>query len=216
MYTLKPLTERAKRVRERYRNTEPKVCIARYRLVTEFYQEHPQLRGILKRAYAMKHIFDNLPLRVEDDDVIVGALGTTFRSCAVYPEYSIGTLAKEIASGNISSRKYDPYLIDPEDGQYIIDTADFWEKESMRAIMAEYNVNGFMAHTGSGTTTRCSSAADRSAISVRDTTPPSAKGSEPSEPKRKRRCTAWKRTASTDRRSTNTTSTRPSPSYATA
>ena len=153
MYTLKPLTERAKRVRERYRNTEPKICIARYRLVTEFYQEHTQLRGILKRACAMKHVFDHLPVRVEDDDVIVGALGTTFRSCAIYPEYSLGSLAREIANGNISSRKYDPYLIDPEDGQYIMDTAEFWEKESMQAIMSEYTVDGFMPHNGSGTTT---------------------------------------------------------------
>ncbi|MBQ8975022.1 MAG: hypothetical protein IJ072_04790, partial [Oscillospiraceae bacterium] len=69
MYTLKPITERVKRVRARYRNTPPKVCIARYRLITEFYQRHPQLSGCMRRAYPMKYIFHNLPLRVEDEDV---------------------------------------------------------------------------------------------------------------------------------------------------
>jgi len=153
MYTLKPITDRVKKVRERYRNTEPQVCIARYKLLTEFYRSHPELTGVMKRAYAMKHIFDNIPLRVEDEDIIVGAQGTTFRSCAIYPEYTFGTIADEIKSGNISTRKYDPYLIDPADGQYILDTADFWRKECMGSKMSQYRLDGFDPHNGSGTTT---------------------------------------------------------------
>ena len=153
MYTFKPMTARVKQTRDKYRNTVPKVCIARYKLITQFYMEHPELTGVLKRAYAMKYIFENIPLRVEDEDIIVGAQGTTYRSCAVYPEYDIGSLPSEIQSGNITSRKYDPYLIDPADGQYILDTADFWRKESMGAKMRCYKMDGFLPHDGSGTTT---------------------------------------------------------------
>lgn len=153
MYTLKPVTERVKRVRARYRNTQPKICIARYRLITEFYQQHPELSGCMRRAYAMKYIFDNIPLRVEDDDVIVGAQGTTFRSCAIYPEYGTASLASEIKSGNISSRKYDPYLIDPEDGRYVLETADFWTPLTIGAQLKGYALDGFVPYNGSGTTT---------------------------------------------------------------
>ena len=63
MFELKPITERVQRMRARYRDTMPSICIARYRLVTEFYQQNMSLTGVLKRAYAMKHIFENIPVR---------------------------------------------------------------------------------------------------------------------------------------------------------
>ncbi len=153
MYVLKPMTERVKKTREKYRTTVPKICIARYKLITEFYQEHPELTGVMRRAYAMKHIFDNIPLRVEDEDIIVGAQGTTYRSCALYPEYGVGSLAMEIKSGNVTSRKYDPYLIDEEDGKYVMETAPYWDKMSLMNMVGAYKMEGFKDHDGSGTTT---------------------------------------------------------------
>ena len=160
MYKLKPMTERVKQTREKYRSTTPRVDISRYRLITEFYQQNPGLTGILLRAYAMKYIYENIPLRVEDEDVIVGALGTTFRACSYYPEYGASTLAREIQSGNISSRKYDPYTIDPEDGKYVVETAEFWDKNCLGAKTNAYKMEGLMPHDGSGTTTQSVRRAD--------------------------------------------------------
>jgi formate C-acetyltransferase len=154
MYTQKPITPRVQRIRERYRETMPKICTARYRLITDFYKQNPKLTGILKRARAMKYIFDNIPVRIEADDLIVGAQGTTFRSCALYPEYGgIGMMAREIQSNNIQTRKYDPYLIDKEDGDYIVSTAEFWDAEGMGSYTRPYMFDGYFAHDGSGTTT---------------------------------------------------------------
>ena len=160
MYKLKPMTERVIKTREKYRNTTPRVDISRYRLITEFYQQNPGLSGQLLRANAMRYIYENIPLRVEDEDVIVGALGTTFRACSYYPEYGASTLANEIRTGNISSRKYDPYTIDPEDGQYVMDTAEFWDKNCLRAKTGAYKMDGFLPHDGSGTTTQRAAQAD--------------------------------------------------------
>jgi formate C-acetyltransferase len=53
-YTLKPLSQRVAAMRERYRETKPEICTARYRLITDFYQEHPEMHGILKRAKNLK------------------------------------------------------------------------------------------------------------------------------------------------------------------
>jgi len=47
MYILSPVTDRVAKIREKYRTTRPSVCIARYKIVTEFYKEYPQLQGIL-------------------------------------------------------------------------------------------------------------------------------------------------------------------------
>ena len=50
MYQNVPISERVKYVRNLYRTTRPKIDISRYRLITEFYQDNPQLVGILKRS----------------------------------------------------------------------------------------------------------------------------------------------------------------------
>ena len=50
MHTFAPVSDRIARIRQKYRTTKPKIDINRYRLVTEFYMENPQLTGILKRA----------------------------------------------------------------------------------------------------------------------------------------------------------------------
>ncbi len=160
MYTLKPMTERVKTTREKYRNTVPRVDISRYKLITEFYQSHPGMTGQILRASAMKYIYENMPLRVEDEDLIVGALGTTFRACSYYPEYGAGTLAREVKSGNISSRKYDPYTIDPEDGEYVMETAAYWDQNSLGSKTNAYKMTGYLEHDGSSTTTQSAGHAD--------------------------------------------------------
>ena len=66
MYTLKPVTERVQKMREKYRTTQPEICISRYRLVTEFYMQHPELTGILKRAQNFKNICENIAIRIDE------------------------------------------------------------------------------------------------------------------------------------------------------
>jgi formate C-acetyltransferase len=43
MYTLKPITERVRKMREKYRDTQPEICTSRYRLITEFYMRNPDM-----------------------------------------------------------------------------------------------------------------------------------------------------------------------------
>ena len=70
-WTLTPLTERVQRLRADYRDTLPEICIARYRILTAFYMQNPALTGILRRAKAMREIFEKLPIRIGSDEVIV-------------------------------------------------------------------------------------------------------------------------------------------------
>ena len=71
MFEWKPVTERVQRIREKYRSTRPRIDINRYRLVTEFYMENPQLTGILKRAKNLRNLFENMPVLVNPDEIIV-------------------------------------------------------------------------------------------------------------------------------------------------
>src|SRR4030042_5617445 len=130
-YELSPVTDRVKRIREKYRTTRPSICIARYKIVTEFYQDNPQLQGILKRAKNLKNICEKLPVLINEDEVIVGWQATKYRACAVYPEISFGWFLDELKAGTIHQRDVDPYDIDDKDAEYILETGAFWPKESL-------------------------------------------------------------------------------------
>jgi hypothetical protein len=113
-YELSTVTDRVKRIREKYRSTRPKMCIARYKIVTDFYKENAQLQGILKRAKNFKNLCEKLPVLINEDEVIVGWQATSYRACALYPETSFGWLLDELREGSIPHRECDPYIVDPE------------------------------------------------------------------------------------------------------
>ena len=152
MYTLKPVTERVTKMRDKYRNTQPEICTARYRLVTEFYMQNPDMTGIIKRAKNFKNICEKIPVRIDDGEVIVGAQSGKYRACALYPENSIDWLLEEVESRFISTRDIDPYILSEEDREYILNTGDFWLKECMSAKMDAYIPDGYLPHIGNGIT----------------------------------------------------------------
>lgn len=133
MYKLKPISDRVSRMRNKYRETQPEICVARYRLVTEFYMQNPDMTGILKRAKNFKNICEHIPVRIDDGEVIVGAQSGKYRATALYPENSVQWLKDEVESRFISTRSIDPYLLSEDDRDYILSTVDFWLKECMSA-----------------------------------------------------------------------------------
>ena len=138
MYQKAPVTERVKRIREKCRSTKPALDISRYRLVTEFYMENPQLTGILKRAKNLRNLFEKMPVCINEDELIVGWQGSKYRSSALYPEVSWNWFMEELRSNNIRTRSVDPYELSEEDEKYLLETGDFWLKNNMSAIANEY------------------------------------------------------------------------------
>ena len=57
MYQLKPVSARVAAMREKYRTTQPEVCTARYRLITDFYMQNPRHdRDSEARQKLQKHL----------------------------------------------------------------------------------------------------------------------------------------------------------------
>jgi pyruvate formate-lyase/glycerol dehydratase family glycyl radical enzyme len=152
MFELSPVTDRVARIREKYRTTRPGICIARYKIVTEFYRENPQLQGILKRAKNFRNICEKLPVLINENEVIVGWQASKYRACALYPEISFGWFLDELKAGAIPKRDVDPYTISEQDAAYILETGDFWRKECLSAKVDEYIPLGYFEHAGSGVT----------------------------------------------------------------
>ena len=130
-YVFQPITERVQKIREKYRNTQPELDINRFKIVTEFYESHDELTGILKRAYNFKNLCEKLPLFVDEDELIVGSMVTKFRAAAMYPENSIDWLIRDLKDRSLMTRKQDPYICSEETRQYVLDHGDFWMTHSM-------------------------------------------------------------------------------------
>ena len=128
-YQLRPVSARVAAMRKKYRETKPELCIARYKLITEYYTdpENAKQTGILRRAKCLRHILTNIPIRIDDGEVIVGAQSAKYRAAAMYPENSVNWLKDEIESRFISTREIDPYIISEEDRRYALDTIGFWQ-----------------------------------------------------------------------------------------
>jgi len=150
MYSLVPVTERVRNMRKRYRETKPEICLARYRLVTEYYQAHPELSGILRRAKNFYNICENIPVRIDEDEVIVGAQSTKYRATALYPENSAAWLKDEILSGSIATRELDPYQISDEDRAYVADTIDYWVGECLSAKTDAQTIDEYLQYDAFG------------------------------------------------------------------
>lgn len=152
MYTLKPITERVAKMRDKYRETLPEICTARYKLITDFYLQNPDMTGILKRAKNLRNILEHIPVRIDDGEVIVGAQSSKYRACALYPENSVNWLKEEVESRYICTREIDPYILAEDDRDCILSTVDFWMKECMSAKTDAQILDEYKAIAGNGVT----------------------------------------------------------------
>ncbi len=150
MTKLRPVSERIDKIREMYRTVEPTISISRYKLMTEFYLNNPQLNGILKRAKAYRHVCQNLEIDILDHEMIVGSHSPTFRGSAVFPDNGAPWIRREcVDSNNIEERTVDPYFLADEDREYIKETIGFWENNSTSKMVEEYLPAGYADHSGS-------------------------------------------------------------------
>lgn len=143
MFQLTPVSARVQDMRRRYRDTVPKVCIARLKIVTDFYQNHPELTGILKRAMVFRDIAEKTPVLISEGEVVVGSMASTYRGSALFPENDIVWMREDLEAGKLLNRNLDPYIIDEEDLSYILSVIPYWEKNSLSALTDEYIPEGY-------------------------------------------------------------------------
>ena len=153
MYEFSPILPRVARIRHRYRESKPKVCIERFKLVTEFYQSHPVMPPMLKRAYNLLNLCEKMPALVNEDELIVGELTSFYRGSALFPEYAIGWLFDEIRGGHLLDRLLDPYDMDLADMDYVMQYEDFWRENDLSRLTDEALPPEFHEIVGNGVVT---------------------------------------------------------------
>jgi formate C-acetyltransferase len=133
MYEWKPMTDRVTKMRERYRTTVPWLSVDRFKIVTDFYQENPQLHGVLLRAENFKNLCEKIQIGIHEDELIVGGQSKNYKGTELYPESSIEWLLDDVASGAIENRLADPYHITDKDAELLLERGPWWVKRCLNA-----------------------------------------------------------------------------------
>lgn len=118
-------TERIERLRKVIIDAVPQVEAERACIITESYKETEGLPMVIRRAKAVEKIFNELPITIREDELIVGALTVTPRSTELCPEFSYDWVEKEFDT--MATRLADPFVI-PKDVQEKLSKAfKYWK-----------------------------------------------------------------------------------------
>ncbi|WP_444641298.1 glycyl radical protein [Caproiciproducens sp. R1] len=129
-------TARVERLKDMIIHARPCVESERAILITESYKETEGLPIIMRRAKAVEKIFNELPVTIRDDELIVGSMTKNPRSAGIYPEFSCEWVEKEFDT--MTDRLADPFLISGQTKKELHDVFTYWKGRTVNELAASY------------------------------------------------------------------------------
>ncbi|HGA1436227.1 TPA: pyruvate formate lyase family protein, partial [Streptococcus suis] len=90
------LTDRMNKYREDVLDKKPYIDAERAVLATKAYQEHREKPNVLKRAYMLKEILENMTLYIEEESLIAGNQASSNKDAPIFPEYTLEFVLNEL------------------------------------------------------------------------------------------------------------------------
>ncbi len=110
----------------------PSICSERSVLVTESYQKTEALPPALRQAMAFDRVLSEMPIWIQDGELIAANISSRPRGAFLFPEYDDTWLRKELDT--ISTRKDDPWALGDEDKARVRACMDYWRGRSLSAM----------------------------------------------------------------------------------
>ncbi|MHA1935065.1 MAG: glycyl radical protein [Candidatus Thorarchaeota archaeon] len=129
------MTSRTQLMRERMLDAPPTVSSERAYLFTESLKLNWNEPSKIKLAKAFAQVLRNMTIRIEQDELIVGNMGPTPRSCQIFPEYSWTWIDKEFDT--IAKRTTEPFLLSNKDRDTLREVFRFWKDKSIAELAAK-------------------------------------------------------------------------------
>ncbi len=108
----------------------PVVCVERAVLTTRAYKAHEMDQIVLKRAYMLKEILENMSIYIEPQTLIVGNQAKANRAAPVFPEYAMDWLIREL--DDFEDRPGDRFHISEENKQVLRDIYPYWKGRTLQ------------------------------------------------------------------------------------
>lgn len=124
------LTPRIAAMREKILSTRPEVCVERALLTTRAYREHEADPVVLKRAYMLREILENMTVFIEDDTLIVGNQASKNRAAPIFPEYAMDWIIREMDT--FAGRNGDAFFISEESKKTLKELYPYWKGRTLQ------------------------------------------------------------------------------------
>lgn len=131
-----PKSPRIPRMVERLYAKMPEIESARAKLITESYQMTEGQPIVTRRAEAFKHILENIPIIIRDEELIVGSSTIAPRGCQTYPEYSFQWLEDELDT--VETRSADPFYISEQSKRDLREAHKYWRGKTTSELATSY------------------------------------------------------------------------------
>ena len=82
-----PSTQRTQKLKQAYMEQKPSICADRSVLVTQSYMETEALPPVLRQAIAFDKVLSEVPIWIQDGELIVGNIASRPRGVFLFPEY---------------------------------------------------------------------------------------------------------------------------------
>ena len=135
----RPSTERTANLKHAYMQHKPSLCADRSVLVTESYKETEALPPVLRQALAFDRVLSQMPIWIQDGELIVANIASRPRGAFLFPEYDDAWLMKELDT--ISTRKVDPWLLNDEDKAKIKSCREYWKGKILAAVTDAFTID---------------------------------------------------------------------------
>ena len=114
----------------------PEIEADRAVLITESYKATETQPTVLRRAKAFRHILENIPITIRDNELIVGSATKAPRGCQTFPEFSYQWLEAEFDT--IATRSADPFYISEETKARLKEANRYWEGKTTSELATSY------------------------------------------------------------------------------
>jgi len=124
------MNERITLIKENILNALPSVDINRAVIFTKAHRENKSLPLVMRNAIGLTQMFEELPISIRENELIVGSPTLQPRACQVFPEVQSGWLGAEL--NKLSTREWDPLLLKQEDKKILEEEVlPFWNGKTI-------------------------------------------------------------------------------------
>ena len=123
-------TLRIQRMRKALLETEATVCTERAVLATRAYQAHEMDQTVLKRAYMLKEVLENMTIYIEPETLIVGNQASQNRAAPIFPEYAMDWVIREL--DDFEKRTGDRFAITEENKEILRGIYAYWKGRTLQ------------------------------------------------------------------------------------
>ena len=123
-------TQRIQQYRSALLNIAPAVCTERAVLTTRAYKAHEMDQIVLKRAYMLKEVLENMTIYIEPETRIVGNQASENRAAPIFPEYAMDWVIREL--DDFDKRSGERFTISEENKQVLRDIYPYWKGRTLQ------------------------------------------------------------------------------------